>query len=150
MGEHPAAFIILFIASMVATVGVAGVVTNQAQVISGTSENRIQEMQEDVRTDVTVINDPGSRSSTYDATNETVTVYVKNVGDRPLPTDPNAIDLLVDGRYQTDFTVTVLDGDEWYNGAVARIRANETLAQNETHRVVVRIDGSETLYRVDT
>jgi flagellar protein FlaG len=150
MGEHPAAFVILFIGGIIAILGVVGVVADQAVSFNQAVDGRSQSVGGEMRTDVAVLNDPGSSSTSYDDANGTLTLYVENTGSRGLPPDPVAVDLLVDGTYVTNVSMAVLDGEDWHPGAVARLRANVSLAANETHRVVVRVDGARSVYEFDT
>lgn len=150
MGEHPTAFVILFIGGIIAILGVVGAVADQAVSFNQAVDDRSESVGGEMRTDVTVLNDPGSSSTSYDDANETLTLYLENTGSRTLPPDPDALDVLVDGRYVTDVSVAVLEGDDWHPGAVVRLRANVSLAADESHRAVVRVDGARSVYEFDT
>jgi hypothetical protein len=102
-----------------------------------------------VRTDVEILNDPGTVNGGYDPETETLTLYVKNTGGRTLPATVETIDVLVDGRYVTNKSVGVVGGGDWTGGAVARVEANVSLSSG-THRVVVDVDGARVVHTFRT
>lgn len=145
MAEHPASLIVLFIGGLVVTVAVGGAIASQAVLIDDAFHDSTNENADDVRTDIRILNDPGGASGEYDATSETLTLYVENAGRRTLPDDAANVDLLVDGRYVTNVSVSLLDGEDWTTGTVAEITANVSLSAG-THRAVVIVDGDREVY----
>lgn len=149
MAEHPASLIVLFIGGLVVTVAVGGAIASQAVLIDDAFHGSTNENAGDVRTDIRILNDPGEASGEYDATNETLTLYVENAGTRTLPDDAANVDLLVDGRYVTNASVSLLDGEDWTTGVVAEVEANVSLSPG-THRAVVIVDGDRETYEFRT
>jgi len=133
--------LILFIASLLIAASVAGTFTQGVQRLSSALGDRSLDVAQDVRTDVEIISDSGS-DAIYDDSTDTVTVLVKNTGSLDLPADSDQIEVLVDGRYQVDVTVTVLDGEAWRVGNVVELEASETLDAGD-HRVTVIVNNDE-------
>ncbi len=146
MAEHPASLIVLFIGGLVVTVAVGGAIADQAVRIDGAVSGSATDTAADVRTDIEILNDPGGASGEYNATDDTLTLYVKNVGKRTVPHDESTIDVLVDGRYVSETNVTLLDGATWTTGVVLEIRATVNLTQRTTHRAKVVVDGAQASY----
>lgn len=146
MAEHPASLIVLFIGGVVVTVAVGGAIADETVGINGALSGSTAESADDARTDVEILNDPGEVAREYNATDETLTLYVKNVGSRTIEDDAASVDLLVDGRYVSDTNFTLLDGEEWTTGVVAEIEANVSLSTRDTHRAVVVVDGARDVY----
>jgi len=133
--------LILFIASLLIAASVAGTFTQGVQRLSSALGDRSLDVAQDVRTDVEIISDSGS-DAIYDDSTDTVTVLVKNTGSLDLPADSDQIEVLVDGRYQVDVTVTVLDGEAWRVGNVVELEISETLDAGD-HRVTVIVNNDE-------
>jgi flagellar protein FlaG len=133
--------LILFIASLLIAASVAGTFTQGVQRLSSALGDRSLDVAQDVRTDVEIISDSGS-DAIYDDSTDTVTLLVKNTGSLDLPADSDQIEVLVDGRYQVDVTVTVLDGEAWRVGNVVELEISETLDAGD-HRVTVIVNNDE-------
>jgi flagellar protein FlaG len=71
---------------------------------------------------------------------------VKNTGSRTLDASSDHIEVLVDGRYQTDVTVSVVDGSAWGGGNVARIEITNSLDPGD-HRVKIIVNGDSDVLR---
>jgi len=149
VAEHPASLIVLFIGGIVVTVAVGGAIAEEAVGINGALHGEASERADDVRTDIRILNDPGTVNGGYDPANETLTLYVKNVGARAVPADESTVDVLVDGRYVGNVSVATVDGGEWISGAVLRIEANVSLSPG-SHRAVVVVDGARETHRFRT
>jgi len=145
VAEHPASLIVLFIGGLVVTVAVGGAIADEAIGIQSAFHGSTSESADDVRTDVRILNDPGGAGGGYDDANGTLSLYVENVGARTVPDDAANVDLLVDGRYVTNTSLSLLDGDGWTTGVVAELEANVSLASG-THRAVVVVDGDRETY----
>lgn len=138
--------LVLFIAALTVAAGVATTLTASVSDISQVVSERGSGVAEKIASDVEVISDPGSPASIYDdAGSGNVTVLVKNTGGDTLPTDPDAIEFLVNGTYTQVSTVTVVGTDSWSEGEVAIVTAKRSLPSGE-HRIVVIVNGDrETL-----
>ncbi|WP_158056504.1 flagellar protein G [Halorussus halophilus] len=141
MASVSTSHLILFIASLLIAASVAGTFTSGVQRLSSALGDRSVDVMEDVRTDVEIISDPGS-SAVYDGDGEgNVTLLVKNTGRRDLEAENDKIDVLIDGKYQVDVTLTVVDGQYWTVGNVVKVEIDpaQTLA-NGDHRVTVIVN----------
>lgn len=136
MASVSSSTLILFIASILVAASVAGTMTNGVSRLSDALGDRSIDVSHEIRTDIDVISDPGS-DAVY--AGGQVVLLVKNTGSQPLSTDPNTLDIIIDGEYQTDVSTAVLGSDQdWRQGAVLEVTINKTLtANNNPHRVVV-------------
>ncbi len=140
----------LFIAALTVAAGVATTLTANVMDISNAVSERGGGVADKIETEVEVINDPGSPSSVYDNSTDTVTVLVKNTGERTLDASPTGIDVLVDGSYVTIDNVTVVSGGtEWRSSEVVRVNVTRSLSPG-SHRVVVYVDEDEEVLRFRT
>jgi flagellar protein FlaG len=133
--------LVLFTAALTVAAGVAGTLTVTTMDVSDAVDRRGTALSDRIDADVRVISDAGS-DAVYDGANETITLLVKNTGDRTLRADPAAVDVLVDGQYVPveALNVTVVSGTAWRDGSVARLRVDRELTGG-THRVTVVAGG---------
>ena len=150
MASVSSSTLIIFIASILVAASVAGTMTSGVQRLSGALGDRSVDVSEEIRTDVEIISDPGSPASIYDENNTTLTLLIKNTGSQSLPTDPELIDVIVDGTYATSKSVTVLGDGEWTVGNVVRLNATGTDLPPGDHRVVVIVNGDRETLRFRT
>jgi flagellar protein FlaG len=147
MAEISVPTLILFIASIVIAAGVAGVLIDTVSGISNAVDDRGGDVSKSIQTDVEIISDP--EAGVYDDANNTVTLYVKNTGVRTLSTQ-NAFDPFVDGRYQSNTTVSVVDGTEWTPDAVVKLTISEISLAAGDHRVKLVVDSDEEVFSFRT
>lgn len=136
--------LIMFIAAVTVAAGVATTLTLNVTDISHSLDQRSLDLAADIDTDITIISDAGSVDAIYDGAS-TVTVLVKNTGDRTLTAEVGHVDVLVDGRYVVPTSVenkNVASGSEWKRGDVVEltVTAPEPLDAG-AHRVTVLVDG---------
>lgn len=150
MASASASHLILFIASMLVAAAVAGTFINSIGAMSGSIEDRSLDVSEEVRTDIEVISDAGS--GVYNRSgDENVTLLVKNTGSRQLASDPNRIEVLLNGGYQADVNTTVVDATRWEIGAVVELTFSTSgLPADKDHRVKVIVHGDEEVFRFTT
>ena len=106
---------IFFIAAVILAMGVVSVLSTNIQSISGASATSSKVMSDQLRTDITIINDPNVVPY---ASNE-YTFYVKNTGRSELTA--YYMNVVLDGVLiqSSDLTTDVLDGDVmWRPGDV--------------------------------
>ncbi|WP_254861908.1 flagellar protein G [Halovivax gelatinilyticus] len=136
--------LILFIAAMLVALGVAGTLVAGVGDLTGSLDSMSGSVSDEIDTDVEIISDPGSGAIVSDD-GETVTLLVKNTGDRSLAGDGRQLDFVVNGQYvpRDDVSVDVYDSSVWRPGTVAEIElelgTDDSLELAE-HRV--RIAGS--------
>ena len=151
MAGVSASHLILFIARMLIAASVAGVFTDTVGSLSQAISDRGLDVSQDVRTDVEIISDSGSRAVYNDSGNDNVTLHVKNTGSGTLPPDVDAVDVFVDGQYEVDVTMTVLgDTVQWRPGDVARLEIHQPFDGGGDHRVKVIVDGDEEVFEFRT
>lgn len=142
--------LILFIAALTVAAGVATTLTANVMDISNAVSERGGGVADKIETEVEVINDPGSPDSIYDNSTDTVTILVKNTGERSLDASPDGIDVLVDGEYESIDSVTVVSGgNDWDSGEVVRVNVTRSLSPGD-HRVVVYVGEDEEVLRFRT
>lgn len=127
--------LILFIASILVAASVAGTMTNGVSRLGDALGDRSIDVSNEVRTDIDVISDPGS-DAVY--TDPNVTLLVKNTGSQTLSTDPDTLDIIIDGQYQTEVSTELVGSDtEWDVGSVVRVNVTTTGLSQGSHRAVV-------------
>lgn len=151
MASASVSHLVIFIASILVAGTVAGALVTGVDRISHSMTERTETTSEQIRTDLTIISDPGS-GAVYEETNGSgnVTVLVKNTGSRNLLAVDDAVDVLIDGEFvpRSNVTVTSLEGESevWHTGSVVRIRVRQTLDAGD-HRVQVTANGETEVLR---
>ena len=139
--------LVLFIASLLVAASVAGVLTDEVGRLSEAINDQGLDATKEVRTDVEIISDSGSPGSIYDPGTQNITIYVKNTGSEQLVASPDGLDVFVDGEYQTNLNVTVLDGTTWNANDVARVRIYRPSGLSAgDHRIKVIVNGDEEVF----
>jgi flagellar protein FlaG len=133
---------ILFIAALVVAASVAGTLTTQVDRVSDSISARSLDVSNEIRADITIVSDAGAQ--VYDRNGQgNVTLYVRNTGSSDLPTDPDSIDVLMNGTYVSNVHVTVTTGGPgWSQGGVVNVSFTVGSLPSEDHRVklIVRED----------
>ena len=130
---------------MVIAAGVAGTLTNEVSRVSGAIDDFGVEVSDDIRADIEIISDAGS--PVYDRNgNDNVSLLIKNTGSITLATDPTAVDVLLDGVFQSAVSVSVIDAASWEPDSVARIEFGADGLATGDHRVKVVVNGDEEVF----
>ncbi|WP_144901604.1 flagellar protein G [Halobellus captivus] len=140
--------LILFIASIVIAAGVAGVLIDTVTGISGALDDRGADVEEIIRTDVEIIS--SAEPGVYNASEGTVTLYVKNTGQRTLPATGETFDVIVDAQYRSNVSVAVAGdpgADEWNPHDVVELTVGDLTLDDGDHRVTVAVNGDEEEFR---
>ena len=161
MASVPVSHLILFIASLVIAAGVVGTITTGVDRVSAAVDDAGLDATEQLRTDVTVISDPNA--GVYNATEENVTILIKNTGTQRLAPDGSGLDVVFDGRFvrpeALDGELVSVDGaTAWSRGDVLELTIDlneiddiDTLSdENSDHRVFISINGDEELFQFRT
>jgi flagellar protein FlaG len=149
MASVSVSHLILFIASMLIAASVAGVFTTSVDQLSNAIDDQGIQVSDDVRSDVEIISDNGTGACVYNCSGDgRLRLLVKNTGTRELATEPGAIDVLIDNRYQPagDLNATVLGGGGWDPSAVVRLNATEPGLGSGDHRAKVIVGGDEEVF----
>lgn len=150
MASVSSSTLILFIASILVAASVAGTMTTGVQRLGGALSDRSVDVSQEIRTDIEIINDPGSPSSIYN--NGTITLLVKNTGSQTLSATRGVFDILIDGRYVTPGDITqveVVGGGSWQTGDVVRLTITQDIPEGD-HRIAVTVNGDEELLKFRT
>lgn len=144
MASVTVSHLIMFIASLVIAASVAGTLVAGVDRVSSSVDDRSDALTIQIDTDVTIISDPGS-DAIYDG-NGTVSIYVKNTGRRPLDPSAEDMDVLIDGRYMTNVSVSTVTGTGWARGDVIEITVEQTLDPGD-HRISIIVNRNTDLLR---
>lgn len=148
MGSVSASHLVIFIASIVVAAGVAGTLVTQVDRVSTSITDQSDGVSENIDTEIRIISDTGSPDAIYDGSE--LTLYVKNTGERDLRPEPDDIDVLVEGRFNTpDSVVRVDNGDEtvWPPGAVVEVVVTTDIDTTDPTRVTVSVNENEDTIR---
>jgi flagellar protein FlaG len=131
---------IFFITSVIIALGVVGALFLNVQSISAAATMGSKTFSQQLRTDITIINDP--EKIPYDANN--YTFYVKNTGKEDL--SPQYITVLIDGSLvpNSNLNTTILNGDAvWIPGDVLEINAMVSINPGSHSLRVITENGVE-------
>jgi len=147
MASVSVSHLIIFIASMMIAASVAGVFTNSVGQLSSAVSEQGVDVSSDVRTNVEIISDSGS--PVYDGS--TITLHIKNTGSEQLGATAGQMEVIVNGTFFTDYTVTLEPngGRSWNPGDVVRLEINTGLSTGD-HRVKVIVNGDEEVFEFNT
>jgi flagellar protein FlaG len=140
--------LIIFIAAMLVAGSVAGLLTTTVDDIGNAIEDQGFSTSDEIRSDITIINDAGATQTE----SGNVTLYVKNTGSSELSTQPDDIDILINGQFVTGIgsgRVALLDGAEvWSEGEVVEIIVDVTGVDIDPgeNRAQVTVDGGEDIF----
>lgn len=139
---------VLFIAGIVVAASVAGTLVTQVDRFNDAIDARSLDVAGEVRTDVAVISDPGAQVYNRSGA-DNVTLFVRNTGSTDLPGDGSTIDVVFDGAFVENLSVTVVEGGPgWSTGGVIRIEFDAgSLADGTDHRVQVIVNEDEERFR---
>lgn len=134
--DTSATHMIFFIVSVVISLGVVGALFMNVQSISNAATMGSKTLSEQLKTDITVINDPDAIPNPGGA----YTFYVKNTGKAALSTA--YITVIIDGSVVPDDSLskTILgEGTVWQTGDVLQIDATVIIASG-SHKIRVITD----------
>ncbi len=111
--------LIFFIGAVIIAVAVIGVVTTNVSTITSSYGISSKTLADQLKTDITIINDPSSIP--YDTVLKNYSFYVKNTGKNTL--NPNNVNMFIDGNYYNfsrNWTV-MQGGNTWDPTEVLRL-----------------------------
>jgi len=148
MGSVSVSHLIIFIASIVVAAGVAGTLAGGVTSVSSAIDDGTVDVTQEIRTDITVLNDPSITFQTTDST--TINVYVRNTGSTDLHPRSSSIDIIYNGRFVSneEFTVTEVESDanSWKPGDVVEITLTDVEVQDGRNNVYITVNGNEEEY----
>ncbi len=133
MAGESIAQLIFFIGAIVIAVGVITAVTSNVQSITTSYSINSKTLADQLKTDITIINDPAAIPSAGGY----YSFFVKNTGKTTI--DNSSVNMFVDGNYTnvTDKMTIMEGGSTWYPTYVLRLNYSGTLASGDhTVRVV--------------
>lgn len=151
MASVSVSHLILFIASLIVAASVAGTMTTGVDRLTNAIDDESLNMADTVRSDVEVISDPAA--PIYNTSgNGNVTVLVKNTGSRNLPVDTTIFDVILDGQYRVNVTVSAVTSDpnSWKGGDVVRLDIEAPTLASGDHRLKLVVGGDEEVFRFRT
>ena len=129
--------LIFFIGAVVIAVSVIGVVTTNVHSITASYGMSSQTLADQLKTDITIINDPAAIP--YDNNTDNYSFYVKNTGKNTL--DPASVNIFIDGNYaNTTKKWTIMDNTNsslWYPTYVLRLNYSSLGLASGDHTVRV-------------
>ncbi|MEF8822396.1 MAG: flagellar protein G [Halovenus sp.] len=148
MASVSVSHLIIFIAAMVVAASVAGALTTTVNDISNAIDEQGPSVSDDIRSDITIINDAGADVVDTSDSTDTIELYVKNTGQRELSTNTENIDILINGQFSVADSVTVVSNENgvWGQNDVAQVNVSDSSGALETdgeNRVKVIIGGTE-------
>lgn len=136
MASESASQLIIFIASILIAASVSGLLITQTLTIGDASRASAQHLAQEMRDDITIINDPADVP--YDATSGNLTLYVKNTGSSSMPPDAALFEVLIDGTMHTDLEVELVQGTgSWGPGEVVEVTVKNVDLSTGDHTVKV-------------
>ena len=135
---------VFFIASIIIALSVVGALFMNVQSLSSAVIIGSKTLTEQLKTDITVINDPEiipNPGGIY------YTFYVKNTGVQEL--DAKYINVIIDGNIisETDLNKTIIEGDQtWLTGDVLMINATVSLLSGNHNLRVITSNGIEDMF----
>lgn len=146
MASVSVSHLIIFVASLVVAAGVVGTLTTGVERVNSAVEDGSLDVSQQVRTDITIVNDPGA---TY-TTGEELTVYVRNTGSQGIPIQSSAVDIVFNGNYIPNSNTTISDAngdaDVWRPNGVVEITITSPLIEPDDNRLFLTVNGDEEVF----
>ena len=130
--------LIFFIGAIIIAVGVIGVVTTNVQSITASYGMNSKSLADQLKTDITIINDPAS----IPYINNNYSFFIKNTGKSTI--DPTTVNMFVDGNYTnvTNKWTVMESGNLWYPTYVLRLNYTTTTALSTGDHTVRVVAGN--------
>jgi flagellar protein FlaG len=141
-GDTAITHMIFFIAAVIIAVSVVAVLNTNVQSLTSSAYTNSNIMADQLRTDITIVNDP----EIVPRSGNTYSFYVKNTGKTNIPID--YIDVFIDGLLVSpeDLDLRLQEDDMVWNPAdllILEIRATPPLT-NGDHRILVAVENGKT------
>lgn len=138
--------IILLITAILVTITISSVLATQVLSIQGETGSVATGVSEKIRNNIDIINDNENIPYTdtdEDGTNETLKIYIKNIGSSSLPTDKNLYNIYIDGVLAEINSTEIIkgSGEQLNRGEVLLIKAKEE-ALKGPYQLEVTINGA--------
>ncbi len=135
---------IFFIAAIILAISVVALISADVQSMVASSGSSSKLLSEQMKTDITVVNDP--EIIPYDGTSKKYTFYAKNTGKTELV--PEYVTVLVDGIMigPDDIDIDLTDGDViWRPGEILTLNVTTTPSPLDSgdHRILVAAENGK-------
>ncbi len=131
---------IFFIAALVVSMAIVGTLISTTQRFSDAIEERGAGMRDVLQTDVEVINDPVAMP--YNASNNTLTIYIKNTGSTTLPFTNKTVLVMINGTYFENLTFVLPPGTQtWGPEIVLTVVVGDVTLPDADYRLKVVVKG---------
>jgi len=128
--------LIFFIAALVVSSVAVGIIFQATDNLRQGFQSKGNSLVDQLNKDIDVINDPGAVP--YNATNDTLTLYVMNTGSVNLDGTNTSVTVLINGTAFTNMTVYGAGAGAWPPGTVLSIDVhNVTLPTGQDYSVLV-------------
>lgn len=147
MASVSVSHLIIFIASLVVAAGVAGTLATGVDRVSSSLEDGSLDVSQEVRTDVTIISDPGAE---YDE-GEELTIHVRNTGSQGIPIQDTAVDLIFNGEFVSAENTEIEgandpDATTWRPGEVVEITITDPTIENGDNRLLLTVNADQEVF----
>lgn len=147
MASVSVSHLIIFIASLVVAAGVAGTLATGVDRVSSAVEDGSLDVSQEVRSDFTIISDPGA---TYNS-GEQLTIHVRNTGSQGVAIDPTSVDIIFNEEFVTADNIQIEDANDpnsntWRPGEVVAITIEEPTIQNNDNRLLLTVNADQELF----
>jgi flagellar protein FlaG len=137
---------IFFIAAVVVSIAIVGVLFGATYKFTDSIERRADDLSDELGTSISILND--EKAMPYNASNNTLFVYVKNTGSTILTMTNKSVLVLINGTAYSNLTFWIVGGGtDWAPDTVATILIGDISlpADDHTLKVYVKKGASDTL-----
>lgn len=136
MPATSASHMIFFIAAIVVATAIAGTLISTTYRFSDDIESRGNSIGNQIGTDIEIINDPVAMP--YNSSNNTLTLYVLNIGSTIIDLDNSSVIILINGTAHTNLTFILPGGKvSWGPNTALTIVVKEVTLAAGDHRLSV-------------
>lgn len=140
MPSTAASHMIFFIAALVVSMGIAGVLISTTYKFSDDIESKGNDIGTNMLTDIEIINDVAAMP--YNASNNTLTVYLQNIGSTKINADNKTVIVMINGTYFSNLTFILPSGEsDWGPQMVLTIVVGDVSLPAADHRLKVVVQG---------
>jgi flagellar protein FlaG len=140
MPATSASHMIFFIAAIVVATAITGVLITTTYKFSDSIEKRGGDIGDQIGTDIEIINDEAAMP--YNASNNTLTVYVMNTGSTIINFDNATVIVMINGTFYDNLTFVLPSGiTQWGPNVVITIVVGDVTLPDADYRLKVVVAG---------
>lgn len=144
MGNDSTSSIVFLLVSLVIAATIGGMVIQYSQQISYSIKEKGSNLSKELKTGISIINDPEYMQKNVDGEN-VIVLFVKNTGSVPLDNSADVVDIFVDGKYMRKENIQnfpVVNDSEWVSSSVAKIVTDYTPDSGD-HKVKIEVNDTK-------